>query len=169
MKLFICGYGRHGKDYAAEILNQLYGLKFDSSSHFAMRACVREGLAVRHGLTYATEAECYADRVNHRAKWFDLICEFNREDPARLARLMFIENDIYVGIRNVDELDACKDEGLADLVIWVDATERLGVTEDASSNTITPEDCDFTVFNNGTKEEFVKKLARIFDVLPVNA
>ena len=164
-KIFICGYARHGKDYMAEVLRNLYGFKFDSSSMFAMKMVVREGLAVRHGLKYSSEAECYADRVNHRSKWFDLICEFNKEDPARLARLMFKENNIYVGIRNIIELNAAKAAGLADLVIWVDATERIGTIESKESNTITAEDCDFIITNNGTKEEFVQKVGRIFGKL----
>jgi len=164
MKIMICGYARHGKDHAAEVIKRWFGLRHESSSNIAMRLFIREGLAVRHGLTYATEAECYADRVNHRPLWFDMVCEFNKEDPTRLTRAIFKDWDVYVGIRNVTELRAAKEANLVDLIIWVDGSERLP-PENVDSNTITANDCDVTVTNNGTVEEFEDKLVRLFHAI----
>ena len=169
VKLFICGYARHGKDFAAETLRGLYGLKFESSSHFAMRQCVRRELANKYDLTYDSYEDCFKDRVNHRSKWFDIIRDYNKEDPARLARELFAENDIYVGMRSCAELDACVDEGLTDLIIWVDAVDRIDTIESTHSMDITASDADFIITNNGTRGEFIRKLARIFDKLQINA
>lgn len=161
MKFMICGYARHGKDTVADILKATFGLRHESSSHIAMREFLREELADRFGLVYESEEDCYNDRVNHRAKWFDLISEFNQNDPARLCRLIYRTNDIYVGIRSVEELKAARREGLFDLSVWVDASQRIG-PEPKSSNTITADDCDFIISNNGREEELGRKVKRTF-------
>ena len=157
----ICGYARHGKDTVADILKETFGLRHESSSHIAMREFLREELADRFGLVYESEEDCYKDRVNHRAKWFDLISEYNRDDLARLCRLVYETNDIYVGIRCVWEFKAAKYQRLFDLSVWVDACGRHE-SEPVSSNTITRDDCDFVIINNGTEEELGRKVKRTF-------
>lgn len=157
----ICGYARHGKDTVVDILKETFGLRHESSSHIAMREFLREELESRFGLVYESEEDCYKDRVNHRAKWFDLISEFNHNDPARLCRLIYRTNDIYVGIRCVDELKAARQGGLFDLSVWVDASDRIG-PEPLSSNTITRDDCDFVILNNGGLEDLSHKVKRTF-------
>lgn len=161
MKLMICGYARHGKDSAAEYLAQTFGLSHDSSSHIAMRHFLRDELFTRYGLLYHSEEDCYADRVNHRAKWFDVIAAYNREDPAKLSRLIFSQADVYVGIRNREEFYAAKKDELFDLSLWVHAPRRHP-PEPLSSNTLCEDDCDLVIMNNGTKQEFENKLDRLF-------
>lgn len=163
----ICGYARHGKDTVADILKATFGLRHESSSHIAMREFLRDQLAERFGLVYESEDDCYKDRVNHRAKWFDLIAEYNKDDPARLCRLIYSDNDIYVGIRSYWEFASAQHDGLFDLSVWVDASERIG-PEPLSSNTITMNDCDFVIMNNGTLEDLNKKVKRTFYYLLKN-
>ena len=161
MKLYICGYARHGKDQVAQFLTEDFGLRHESSSHIAMRLFVRTKLALA-GITYPDEDACYEDRVNHRKFWYDAILEYNTPDRAKLSREIFKTNDMYVGIRNAEELAAAKAENLADLIIWVDATERVGTIEGKDSNQITPNDCDVVVPNNGTLDELRARLQRLF-------
>lgn len=167
MKLFICGHARHGKDTVAEIIRDDFGLSFDSSSHFAMNRFLRDELKNRYGLTYETAEECYRDRVNHRAKWFQIIADYNLDEPRRLSEEIFKAHDIYVGIRNRVELYDARD--LADFAVWVDASKRVPIPEGVGSNNITPDDCDFSIPNNGDIRALYQKVRKIFRrIVPID-
>lgn len=157
MKLMIVGHGRHGKDTMCEILSKI-GYSFESSSHFASKFIYKE---LKHKYFYDSPEECYDDRHNHRSEWYDLISAFNADDPARMSRLIFEEYDIYCGNRNKVEFNLAKEQGLFDLSVWVDASKRLP-PEDSSSNTITPDMCDIIINNNGTLEEFERRVLKLF-------
>lgn len=149
MRLIITGHARHGKDTVCEMLCKKLELVFTSSSHFVGEKVVRPWLAER-GIRYESFYEMYADRVNHRADWFDAISAYNEPDAARLGRELFESgNDIYCGLRNRRELIAMREQGIVDFVIWVDGSKRLP-PEDASSMTINLDDCDAIIDNNGT-------------------
>lgn len=134
MKLLILGHARHGKDTAAEYLRDRHGISFQSSSFFAAETVVRPALA-RRGMFYDSLEACYADRVNHRALWREIISDFNHDDPARLAKAILAVSDCYVGMRTARELWASR--ALFDAVLWVDASGRGIPPEDASSMSIT--------------------------------
>lgn len=121
MKLLILGHARHGKDTAAEYLNVRHGISFASSSLFLAETVIRPALAGR-GMFYDSLADCYADRVNHRALWRELIEDFNRDDPARLAREILAQADCYVGMRMAREFWASR--ALFDAILWIDASAR---------------------------------------------
>ena len=70
-KLLVIGHGRHGKDTVCEYLNEKYGFDFKSSSKFCSERFIFDMLKDQHG--YANEEECYADRHNHRAEWYNAI------------------------------------------------------------------------------------------------
>lgn len=146
MKLMVMGYGRHGKDTAAGLLASRWGLSFGSSSEAAAGVVILP--ALRGVLGYRTAGECYRDRHNFRALWFELIAAYNCRDPARLSRLVLSDNDVYCGIRSVDEFLAARREGLFDFAVWVDASSRLG-PEDPDSCTVGPHLADYILDNNG--------------------
>jgi hypothetical protein len=150
IKLMILGYARHGKDTVAEILRSV-GLKFASSS-FAAAEKVMVPFFAAKGITYASLDECYADRVNHRQDWYEQIKAYNTPDSARLAREIYAENDVYVGIRNVVEFEAARDQHLFDYSIWVDRSDHVA-REPVTSNTMLPSMADCVLDNNGTLEE----------------
>ena len=116
-KICIIGHARHGKDTLAEMINQRYGYKSESSSQAASRLFLYDALKDKYG--YKTPEECFEDRVNHRAEWFDMICEYNKNYPGQLAADIMKSNDIYTGMRSNRELVACIDDGIFDLVIGV--------------------------------------------------
>lgn len=151
MKLLVTGYARHGKDTVCNILSENFGLSFVSSSYFVAERAVRPYLEER-GIIYRTLEECYADRVNHRAHWYDAITDYNTPDLARLGRELFAERDIYCGLRSFDEFSAQRAEGIFDFSIWVDAIHREP-PEHWSSITIRREDCDFVLDNNRGLED----------------
>ena len=169
-KLILLGHARHGKDTVADLLRDRHGFKPMGSSLFACERVIMPWFRSK-GIPYTSWSACYADRVNHRDIWFQLICEFNRKEPARLARLLFeAGHDVYVGMRSAREFEAARH--LADVVVWVDALGRLP-PEPADSFDIDPAAvCDWRIDNNGSPElleervdDFVRwlKAGRPFD------
>lgn len=154
-KILVVGYARHGKDTFCERLRDHYGYKFVSSSEFCAEKVIFPVLSPIYG--YKTVKECFDDRSNHRAEWFNLIHEYNATDPARLGREIFAECDIYCGLRNAREMEALKDQGIYTDSIWIDASERVPA-ENSSSNTITKNMADHVITNNGTLEEFITRI-----------
>ncbi len=161
-KLLIIGSARHGKDSMAEILQENFGLKFKSSSQAAAEIFIYDELKEKYG--YNTPEECFEDRVNHRAEWHQLICEYNIDDKAKLAKGILQQADCYVGMRDYREIKECINQNLFDLIIWVDASERLPL-EDSSSFNIDKEDADIIIDNNGVYEEFETRVIRLGEAL----
>ncbi len=121
-----------------------YGLRSCASSRFAAKVCVYAQLRDSHG--YQSLEACYADRVHHRATWFELIRAYTAEDPARLAREILQEHDVYVGMRSSVELLASR--AMFTHVVWVDASQRHPA-EDRASCQLTAADADSVLDNNG--------------------
>lgn len=117
MNLLIIGHARHGKDTLAEYLSARLGVSYMDSSKAASEIFLFDVLKDKYG--YKTREECYLDRVNHRAEWFDLICGYNKEDPAKLAKGIMERSDIYVGMRSDREIEECVRIGLFDAVVGV--------------------------------------------------
>lgn len=161
-KLLIIGNARHGKDTFAEILGDRFGLTFLSSSQAAANIFIYDELKGKYG--YDCPEDCFNDRVNHRAEWFNLITNYNLKDRTKLAREILKITDCYVGMRNRKEIEACVREGIFDLVIWVDASERLPL-EDASSFDIDKSCADIVVENNGTLNSFTRKVVNIGQII----
>lgn len=150
MKIVVTGHARHGKDTVCKMLAEILDVKWQSSSMVAAEKVVFPALKGPYG--YDTVEECFEDRVNHRKEWFDLIVDYNTPDLARLGRDIFEQSSIYCGLRNIHELNALRAAGLVDLVIWVDASGRCE-SESNDSCTIVMEDCEWTVYNDGTLDE----------------
>lgn len=148
-KLLIIGYARHGKDTVAELFRDRYGYKFVSSSLFLAERVVRPAMETELGITYETLGDCYEDRVNHRAFWYDKISAFNEEDPGRLAKAVLEEADIYVGMRSNREYLGTTE--LFDRVIWVDGSGRGLPPEDRSSMDIDYVPSEMYRIDNGGK------------------
>jgi hypothetical protein len=149
-RLLILGWARHGKDTAAEYLRDKHGVRFASSSYFLAEKVVMPELSKR-GIEYASLDDCYADRVNHRALWRDIIAEYNGDDPARLARAILADCDCYVGMRTAHEYAAAKP--LFDHVLWVDASARGLPPEGRDSMDIDYAPDMIRIDNSGTLEQ----------------
>ena len=101
---------------------------------------------------YANEEECYADRHNHRAEWYNAICDYNVPDAATLGREMFAAYDIYCGLRNKREFFAMQNTGVFDYCIWVDRSKYL-MPESKDSMSLEQWMADFTIDNNGSLDD----------------
>lgn len=147
----VIGHARHGKDSVCNLLRDIYNLSFVSSSQFVAEKAVRPWLLAK-GIEYPDYDSMYADRVNHRADWFDAIADYIKDDPGKLGRELFAIHDIYCGIRNATEYKALKAEGAFDVCFWVDRGLIVD-DEKESSNTMRPEHADFIINNNGSLEQ----------------
>lgn len=156
MKFLILGHAQHGKDTAAEHLRDAHGVQFRSSSLFLAKTVVRPELA-RRGLAYPSLDACYADRVNHRALWREIIEDYNRDDAARLAKDILAVSDCYVGMRMPREFEASR--ALFDAVLWINASGRglppegpdsMGIAFDPS--------CMIRIDNGGTLDAMKAQL-----------
>jgi len=117
MKLLIIGHGRHGKDTVAQMISDCTGLTFESSSMAAAKIFIYDKLKNKYG--YKNFNHCYNDRSNHRAEWHNLICEYNKDDKAKLAKKIILLNDMYVGMRSNEEIEKCQEDNLFDYIISV--------------------------------------------------
>lgn len=162
-KLLVIGHGRHGKDTVCELLRDMYGYSFESSSKFCSKLFIYNDLKDKYG--YSDEEECYADRHNHRAEWYNAICDYNVPDAARLGRDIFKAHDIYCGLRNKREFFAMKNTRVFDYAIWVDRMDHLP-PEPKDSMSLEQWMADFTIDNNGTLEDLefnIKQLMSTID------
>lgn len=149
-RLLVIGHGRHGKDTVCEILRDEFGFRFQSSSEFCARKFIYQELAPKYG--YTSYEQCYQDRHNHRAEWFDMIYAYSRDDNSRLGREIFSEFDIYCGLRNKTEFHSMRNQGVFDYCVWVDRSEHLP-PEPANSMNLEPWMADHVIDNNGTLED----------------
>ena len=161
-KLLVIGHGRHGKDTVCEILRDKYNYTFESSSKFCSKLFIYNDLKDKYG--YADEDECYADRHNHRAEWYNAICDYNVPDAATLGREMFAEYDIYCGLRNKREYYAMKNTGVFDKVIWVDRSDHLP-PEGNDSMSLEPWMADYIIDNNGTLGDLAFNVGQLINYI----
>ena len=150
-KLLIIGHARHGKDTLANYLRDVHDFRVADSSIRAAEIFLFDKLATKYG--YTTFQECYLDRVNHRAEWFQEIKAYNTPDKTRLARNIMADSDIYVGMRDSDEINACMAAKIFDAIFWVDASERLP-PEPTDSFNIDASLATFIIDNNGDLDQF---------------
>ena len=162
LKLLIIGHGRHGKDTVSEILHDNYGYSFESSSQFCSKLFIFNDLKDKYG--YSSEEECYSDRHNHRAEWYNAICEYNEKDPATLGREIFKEHDIYCGLRNKKEFHAMKNTGVFDYAIWVDRSDHLP-PESVDSMSLEQWMADYTIDNNGSLADLSFNIDQLINYL----
>jgi hypothetical protein len=161
-KICVLGHARHGKDSLAEILRDEFGMTFESSSQSAADIFLYDLLKDKYG--YENPTQCYEDRMNHRQEWYESICEYNKDDKARLAKGILERTGCYVGMRDREEIRECIKQGLFDLIVWVDASDRLP-EEPATSFNIDRSCADIIIENNGTYEEFYEKVLRFGNII----
>lgn len=164
MKILIIGHGGHGKDTVASIIKEKVGLTFSSSSIKACEIFIFD--ALKNKYNYQTIEECFNDRHNHRKEWYDLICEYNKEDRSKLAFKILETEDMYVGMRDDEEFQACKEKKLFNWVIGVYDPSKP--EEKESFNIDFWNVCDFIIPNNSVNTDLKtleKKVTKILGVL----
>jgi hypothetical protein len=162
LKLLVIGHARHGKDTVCDILKDRHAYTFESSSSFCSKLFIFDMLKDKYG--YNSEQQCYEDRYNHRAEWYDAISAYNTPDAARLGREIFKNYNIYCGLRNKKEFYAMKNTGVFDYAIWVDRSDHLPL-EDSTSMSLEQWMADYTIDNNGSIENLVYNIEDLIHYL----
>lgn len=160
LKLCVVGQRRHGKDTVCELLERSYGLTFISSSYYCCQKFIFNDTKDQYG--YTTVDECFEDRHDKRADWFQRIKGYIQGDEQRLAREILETHNVYCGMRNGDELKATRD--MFDAIVWVDASKRCP-GEGSDSMTITEQDAHCTIYNNGSEEHLIESVHFLHDAL----
>lgn len=141
MKILIIGHDGAGKDTVAKALaEQFSDLTYCLTSVVAAELIIMQSDEFKG--EYADPYECYADRNDHRLAWADLISDYNKDDPAALAKQVLARADFYIGARKRREFEACKK--LVDVVVWV---EKPGVSTSAILE-VSKSDADLTFVNS---------------------
>lgn len=158
IKIVILGHGRMGKDTVAEMINKYTGMSFKSSSLAAAEIFLYDDLKEEY--CYKSFEECFNDRhtqynmsggYNMREVWHNKISEYNTPDKAKLASDILKQNDIYVGMRSDEEIQACIKKGLFDMIIGV-FDPRKALEPKESFNIDMWAVCDFIIMNNSSLE-----------------
>jgi len=159
-KILILGDARHGKDTMAEMLCDKTELKLASSSRTAVEIFLFDILNKKYKLNYSTIEEAWQDRVNYRKIWFDEICLYNTIDRLKLVKDILNIADIYVGLRNQEEVEQAILENSFDHIIGV-FNYRLP-REGRSSNTADVfRYSSFVIMNNGNLDDLNDKVINI--------
>lgn len=158
MNVLIIGHARHGKTTIADMLLDEYGLTYKDSSMASAEIFIYDELKEKYN--YSSFEECYEDRKQHREEWFNLICDFNFPDKARLSKEILKKADVYVGMRSNDELNECIYENLFDLIIGV---YRPSFPEEpkTSFDINIWKHCDIIIPNDGTIEDLRTKINKL--------
>jgi hypothetical protein len=154
-KICIIGHARHGKDTVANILCDMFGYKHLSSSMAASDIFLYEALKDKYG--YRSKEECFEDRVNHRKEWFDMICEYNQNNPGRLASEIMQIANIYTGMRSSRELKSCLENGTFEIVLGV-YDPRFELEDSSSFDIDLWKESHLIVSNSGTIEDLENKI-----------
>src|SRR5690606_32961825 len=153
---------RNGKDTVAQLLTDLFGFTFQSSSVAASEIFLYDALKDKYH--YTSPEECLEDRVNHRPEWHDLYCEYNKKDPARVAKEILKSADIYVGMRSDVEAQECLRQGIFDIVIGV-YDPRKPLEPSNSFNIDLWKTSDIVISNAGTLKELKNKVIKLRTLL----
>lgn len=147
----IIGNGGSGKTTFATALRDAGGPDFRDSSRFAGGRAVWPTL--QHELGYQSYEECFADRSNHRERWGQLIADYCRDDPARLATEIYRSAQVYVGMRKYREFLSTV-HLFNPVVIWIDRHVAVD-----PSNELRPTDAHIVLHNSGDLRDLERQAA----------
>jgi hypothetical protein len=88
-----------------------------------------------------------------------MICDYNKNDKTKLAKKILKNSQCYVGMRDREEIKECVKQGLFDIVVWVDASERLPL-ESSDSFNIDKTCADIIIDNNHDYQSFREKVIK---------
>jgi hypothetical protein len=145
----ILGRGRAGKDTAGEWFGSYTDLVYTGST--SMPLCML--IATKKNIPLDV---CWKSRHAEREYWYNFANELRANDPTLLARISLELGDMVIGLRDDFELQACKDAGLFDLVIWIERDVPVDPTLKFDSSA-----CDIIIENNTTIPELHIKLQNL--------
>lgn len=155
--IHIAGPGKCGKDTVAQAISDITGLGYKHSTSYGAAPffyqAVLNGELEHEELdkhTYRDLEECYQARNESqymRTVWARFIDKMNERTGTELYKLCIENgNNILTGIRKKREMQACIDQGIIDLNVWICNSMRTQ-NEDCTQE-YGPELCDFILLND---------------------
>lgn len=159
-KILILGHARHGKDTVAELICKHTNLLYQATSFLAYQIFIYDELINKHNHKYDSIYAAFNDRFQHRNLLYNMIKEYNKNDKASLAKDVLQHCDIYVGMRDVDEVIESKLQNIFDLTIGVYNPNIKH--EDISSNTVDVfKYSDILIINDSTLIDLENKIIKL--------
>lgn len=146
-RILFVGWGRSGKDTAAEYLSRITTLHYGGSTAWAAKEMVAEVLGVHPQTAWDTRHE-------NREQWRQICDDLRAYDQTHLIRLALRTGEIIAGVRAGEELAAAKREKIFSYTVWIN---RPGTPPDPTVG-FTEHDCQIVIDNDGTLEQFHEKL-----------
>lgn len=162
MKILIIGHGRHGKGTVCEYLKP-FGFTSCSSSFMAGKEYVYPEYLRGKYLSFEHAYEERGKDSDMRAFWASKISEYNSPDKTRLARKILESFDIYDGMRKLDEFVPCMLQKLFDVVIYVEAMDRVKYVDPTFD--IPKKYATFIIDNNYSQASLKRKVQEIGMIL----
>lgn len=149
MKIIVVGDSQHGKDTVGRFIEKHSDLKCTASSEVALEIFLFDILSAKYG--YKTIQEAYENRHKNRKEWFEAIQKYNKEDKTRLAREVLERGNVYLGMRDPQELQACIEQDVVDWVLGVFDPRKPRETHSKIVDVF--EMSDYLIINNQGLEE----------------
>lgn len=147
-KLLLVGWGRAGKDCAAEFMNDHLGLPYAGSTSWAALPLMATFLNV-HPQT------AWEHRHENRQLWKDTCDGFRaKEGPLFLVRRALESGQVVTGVRGKSEIVAARESGWFRHIVWI---ERPGLPLDETVG-FGPGDCTDYIRNDGSLRRFHRNL-----------
>lgn len=154
-RVLFVGWGRAGKDEAAQFAEAHLGLRYGGSFSWHAKEHIAKLLGI-HPMT------AWETRHKNRQFWKDECDKLRLEDQCFLARKVLADGDICAGLRDRVEFDSVVRERLFDRIVWI---ERPGTPEDFTVTFTVAEVIaagGHVIKNEGTLEEYHRKLVNFF-------
>lgn len=161
MKICILGHKNHGKDSIARFIENAFGLRYATTSLFALESFLFSKMQAENIGEYSTPQEAYLNREAHRQYLYEEIKAFNTPDLAKLGRSLLSQYDSLCGIRDYEELQELLDQGSFDIVLWVDAEGRKPM-ESSKSITVTKAQSTHLIDNRTSLDIACQQVWNIF-------
>ncbi len=170
--ILIGGHGRAGKDTMADWLAANTPLRHPGSlSTFLTAHVVAFRLSVTPqeaaGPAFAqARAAAFATRHEDRQLWYEVGNRLRDGEPGALVDAALAGGELVVGVRDLREVELCRELHKVDLLVWVD--NPRGPNDPTVK--FTADDCDVVIENNGTYAAFYSKIAALcrFARIPLN-
>lgn len=154
-RILVVGFGRAGKDTAAEMLEKITRIPYAGSTSWAAKELVARRLRLHPQVAWET-------RHQRREEWKKICDDIRRHDPTKLIRMALETvneekssgltagwSGIVAGCRDRVELIAAKNEKIFDHIIWI---ARPGIPQDPTV-TFSAMDCQDIIFNDGSLDK----------------
>lgn len=154
LKILFVGYGRSGKDEAAQFCESHLSMSYGGSTSWAAKEDVARELGV-HPMT------AWETRHKNREFWKSYCDYLRRDNPSLLIERSLSQGNVIAGIRDKVEFIDAVQKKLFDCIVWV---ERPGTPVDPTV-TFTKEDVlaagGVVLLNNGDLKEYHRKIVAL--------